>query len=126
VVFFYRAEDPEEDGSFMRYELYNPNDILSWTDSEIKVKVLTGFICTLPWPYYCSASSGYLYVWTSNGQTSPLKPFTVSFGNRGVKWNTPVTLYVNNNYQGINAIPAIQNAVNSWNNAISGSYFKFQ
>ena len=102
------------------YFTYNVNDIVSWSDTQIKVKVPTG-ICGDQYPG--SASSGYLRVFTDAGASSSAVPFTVTFGYAKNKWNTPATYYVNPGTVS-GAAAAIQNASLTWNNAIPGSSFR--
>ena len=102
------------------YFTYNDNDIVSWSDTQIKVKVPTG-ICGDQYPG--SASSGYLQVFTDAGASSAAVPFTVTFGYGKKKWNTPATYYVNPGTVSESAA-TIQNASLTWNNAIPGSSFR--
>ncbi len=100
--------------------LTNANDIVSWTDTEIKVRVPTGM--TYDGYGGGSASSGFLDVLTDSAVLSNAFPFTVTFGYGKTKWNTPVTFYVNEGtVSGSGA--AIQNAASSWNHEIPDASF---
>jgi hypothetical protein len=99
----------------------NSDDILSWTDTQIRVKVPTGITSDL---YHGSASSGFLVVLTDSGEESPAVPFAVTFAYGKEKWSTPVTYFVNpGSISG--AETAVQNAAATWNNAIPDSSFRF-
>jgi hypothetical protein len=98
----------------------NVNDIVSWSDTMIQVKVPTG-IC--PDGYPGSASSGYLYISTDSYSTSPPYPFTVTFGYSKSEWSSNPTYYVNPSPYTTAIIPAINRAGTTWGNA--GTSFQF-
>ena len=100
----------------------NSNDIISWSDTRIVVRVPTGRTSD---QYLGGASSGYVVVWTDSEAVSAKKPFTVTFGYGKRKWITPATFYVNPGTRGSTAVSAIQNAANTWNAVIPGSSFRF-
>ncbi|MFA5414691.1 MAG: PKD domain-containing protein, partial [Methanoregula sp.] len=102
------------------YYSYNANDIVTWTDTEIKVKVPTGITHD---GYPGSACSGYLKILTDASTQSGPVPFTVTFGYGKKKWNSPATYYVNPGTVS-GAAAAIQNAGTTWNNAIPSSSFR--
>jgi hypothetical protein len=122
VAFLYRTdgEDPFIYASGWPYFSDNANDIVSWTDTQIKVKVPTGYTSD---GYPGSASSGFLGVLTDSEETSAWVRFTVTFGYGKAKWNKTATYYVNpDSVSG--AATAVQNAATTWNNAIPGSTFR--
>ncbi|MCK9593647.1 MAG: PKD domain-containing protein [Methanoregula sp.] len=103
------------------YFTQNANDIVSWTDTEIKVKVAAGYTSD---GYSGSASSGFLRVYTDAGTSSEVKPFTVTFGYGKKKWQAPASYYINpGSVSG--ATGAIQTAGNTWNAQSYGSSFRF-
>jgi hypothetical protein len=104
------------------YPATNANDIVSWTDTRIQVKVPTGTVYDSGGTYPGGACSGFLLVLTDAGSSSNIYPFTVTFSYGKAKWNGPVTYYVNpGSISG--AVAAVQNAAASWNN--TGSSFRF-
>ncbi len=94
VAFLYRAKVPIGNSSeiyatgFPRFP-QNVDDVISWTNSKIIVKVPTGICGDL---YSCSASSGYIRIYTDAGTVSDYIPFTVTFGYGKTKWNRPCYL----------------------------------
>ena len=121
VRFLYRPDgtSPYIYATGYPYFTNNVNDIVSWSDTQIQVKVPTG-ICGDQYPG--SASSGYLQVRTDAGALSANVPFTVTFGYGKAKWNTPATYYVNPGTVSGSAA-SIQRAGATWNNVIPGSSF---
>ncbi|MDD5186954.1 MAG: PKD domain-containing protein [Methanoregula sp.] len=99
----------------------NSNDIVSWTDTQIVVKVPTGYTSD---GYSGSASSGYLCIYTDAATGNVVKPFAVTFGYGKQKWQAPASYYINPGSVA-GATSAIQNAGNTWNNQIYGSIFRF-
>ncbi len=100
----------------------NANDIVSWTDTRIVVRVPTGITAEDVWG---SASSGFVFVVPESGPASSSYPFTVTFGYGKAKWNAPARYYVNpGNVTG--AEISIQNAAATWNAAIPTSSFRFE
>ncbi|MDO9325355.1 MAG: PKD domain-containing protein [Methanoregula sp.] len=122
VGFLYRPDGTSQNIYATGYPYFtqNVNDIVSWSDTQIKVKVPTG-ICGDQ--YSGSASSGYFYVYTDAGARSTAIPFTVTFAYGKKKWITPATYYVNPGTVS-GAATAIQSASLTWNNAIPGSSFR--
>ncbi|MDO9324685.1 MAG: IPT/TIG domain-containing protein, partial [Methanoregula sp.] len=122
VAFLYRPDGtkPYIYATGYPYFTNNVNDIVSWSDTQIKVKVPTG-ICGDQ--YSGSASSGYFKVLTDADTSSAAVPFTVTFAYGKKKWNTPATYYVNPGTVS-GAATAIQSASLTWNNAIPGSSFR--
>ena len=104
------------------YYSENVNDIISWSDTRIVVRVPTGLTSD---QYPGGASSGYVLVWTDDNAVSAMKPFTVTFGYGRKKWATPASFYVNPGSGGSTIVSAIRNAANTWNAAIPGSSFRF-
>jgi len=96
-------------------------DIVSWTDTQITVKVPTTHVGSPAIPL--SASSGFVFITTDAGLESNLKPFAVPFAYDKVKRSSKaVTYYVNSGtYSG--TVEAVQKAAATWNN--SGSSFRF-
>ncbi len=101
----------------------NVNDIVSWSDTQIRVKVPIGRTLDA---YSGGASSGYLTVYTDADGKSEDHPFTVTFSYGKSKWNGPAQFYVNPGTLGPGAVTAITNAANTWNAAIPTSSFLFQ
>ncbi len=59
----------------------NPNEIVTWSDTEVRVRVPTGFTATDG--DADSASSGTVWLVTDANLTSNAVPFAVSFGVAG-------------------------------------------
>jgi PKD repeat protein len=104
------------------YYSYNSNDIVSWTDTQIVVRIPVGVTVDY---YPGSASSGYVWVRTDDSAVSEKVPFTVTFGYGKEKWTTVAPFSVNPGSQGTAAVTAIQNAAGTWNAAIPSSSFRF-
>ncbi|MEN6517744.1 MAG: carbohydrate-binding protein [Methanospirillum sp.] len=101
----------------------NANDILSWTDTRIVVRVPTARMSD---GYAGSAGSGMVWVVTDAGATSAASPFAVTFGYGRIRWANAPTFVVNNNCPGVaSASTAVANAAATWNAAVSGSSFRF-
>ncbi len=100
----------------------NENDIISWTDTKIQVRVPTGITAEDRWG---SASSGYVFVVNENQVSSSTYPFTVTFGYGGYKWNEPAQFYVNPGSVA-GAETAIANAAATWNAAVPTSGFRLE
>jgi hypothetical protein len=96
------------------YYSYNVNDIVSWTNTMIQVKVPTG-VCSDG--YSGGASSGYLRIYTDDYQSCNLVPFTVTFSYGKSHWTSNPTYYVNPSPYTSTILPAISRASNSWNSA---------
>ncbi len=105
----------------------NDDDIVSWSDTEIVVRVPTG---RTPDGYRGSASSGFLWVLTDDNAASASRPFAVTFGSMKAKWSrtaeSPDVRYVIYPDLGEDEIAAINNATDTWNAALpAGSPFRF-
>ena len=97
----------------------NANDIVSWTDTRIQVRVPTAKMSD---GYDGSAGSGMVWVVTDAGATSAASPFAVTFGYGKISWASAPTFVVNNNCPGVtSASTAVANAAATWNAAVSGS-----
>lgn len=92
----------------------NVNDIISWTNTQIQVKVPTG-VCSDS--YSGGASSGYLYVLDESNTRSAYYPFTVTFSYGKSHWNSNPTYSVNPSPYTSSIIGGITRAGTSWNNA---------
>ena len=104
------------------YYSENVNDIVSWSDTRIVVRVPTGITSD---QYPGGASSGYVVVWTDDNVVSAKKPFTVVFSYGKRKWAIPASFLVNPGSGSSATVTAIRNAANTWNAAIPGSSFRF-
>jgi PKD repeat protein len=94
----------------------NPNEIVSWSDTEIKVRVPSGLGAD---GTRTAASSGGLRVVTDAGLESEPFPFAVSFGVAGKKWAIPPVFVVNDNCPGVTGgAAAVRRAVATWNTAL--------
>ena len=101
----------------------NVNDIVSWTDTRIVVRVPTG---TTSDGYSGSASSGKVWVVTDAGVSSAASPFGVTFGYGKAQWASAPTFVVNGNCPGVtNAAAAVADAAGSWSAAVPSSAFRF-
>jgi len=108
----------------------NANDIVSWSDTRIVVRVPTGFVAKGDpggrIPYEGSAGSGPVVVVTDAGAKSAETPFTVTFGYGKMKWDAPAEYYVNPGSLGPEALTQINAAATSWNAAANpGATFRF-
>ncbi|HIH02335.1 MAG TPA: PKD domain-containing protein [Methanoregulaceae archaeon] len=94
----------------------NPDDIVSWSDTEIVVRVPNGLGAGGSRE---TASSGGLRVVTDANRTSAPFPFAVSFGVAGRRWAAPPVFLVNDNCPGVaGGADAVRRAVASWNAAL--------
>ncbi|MEN6340925.1 MAG: IPT/TIG domain-containing protein [Methanospirillum sp.] len=101
----------------------NANEIVSWTDTRIVVRVPAG---RMPDGYWGAASSGGVWVVTDAGASSPTSPFAVSFGYAKLKWASPATFVVSASCPGVtDAAAAVASAAGTWNAALAGSTFRF-
>jgi PKD repeat protein len=99
----------------------NPNDIVSWSDTRIQVKVPSNIFSG---PFNRAPSSGYLVVFTDDEKVSNEYPFAVTFGYGKEKWNSNAIFLVNAaGYPGLTSVT--QNAANTWNSQIPSSSFHF-
>jgi len=104
----------------------NPNEIVSWTDSEIVCRVPTG----TAWCgqlYRGSASSGPVFVIHDDGATvSGPYSLAIPFGWGRVRWQgtVPVVSYYVNPPSVSGALAAAQNAAAAWT-SVQGSSFSF-
>ena len=99
----------------------NSNDIVSWSDTRIVVRVPIGVTAD---GYQGGASSGFVFVYTDGGASSAKKPFSVTFSYGKRKWASPASFYINPGSGGSARLTAIQNALQTWNAAIPGSSFR--
>ncbi len=107
-----------------RYEVYEDH-IVSWSDSQIVVRVPTGLAWRGYW-YGGSASSGPVYVLTDDGREFGPYSLSVPFGWSKRKWSElrpTVAYYVNPGSAG-EALLAVQRAANTWS-ITDGSAFAF-
>ncbi|KUK61515.1 MAG: Uncharacterized protein XE10_1407 [Methanoculleus marisnigri] len=104
----------------------NPNDIVSWTDSQIVCNVPTG-VAWRGYAYWGSASSGPVCVLHDDGVTI-LGPYSLSvpFGWSKKRWQgtAPVVSYYVNPSSVSGALAAAQNAAGTWT-SVAGSDFSF-
>jgi PKD repeat protein len=104
----------------------NPNDIVSWTDSQIICNVPTG-VAWRGYAYWGSASSGPVCVLHDDGATI-LGPYSLSvpFGWSKKRWQgtAPVVSYYVNPSSVSGALAAAQNAAGTWT-SVAGSDFSF-
>ncbi len=109
----------------------NANDIVSWSDTRIVVRVPTGIVLRGgvpgdPYLYQGSAGSGPIFVVTDAGVYSAETPFTVTFGYYKEKWDGPAEYYVNPGSLGSEGLSSINTAATSWNTAANpGGIFRF-
>jgi PKD repeat protein len=130
VIFFFQT-----DGEIF-YNFYasgwpkyssNLNDIVSWTDSRIIVRVPSGISYDSPNSLYSgSASSGYVRILKDDESLSDPIPFTVTFGYGKKKWTKSAQYYINPNFRGLNIQIPIQEAAATWNREIPNANFKIQ
>jgi PKD repeat protein len=98
----------------------NPDDIVSWSDTAIVVRVPSGFDAD---GIRKTASSGGLRVVTDAGAGSEPFPFAVSFGVAGKRWARPPVFAVNDNCPGVaGGAGAVRRAVATWNTALPDTY----
>ncbi len=99
-----------------RTNAVNPNEIVNWSDTEIKVRVPNGLAAD---GTRTAASSGGIRVVTDANLTSNAVPFAVSFGVAGKKWAAPPVFVVNDNCPGVTGgAAAVRRAVATWNTAL--------
>jgi PKD repeat protein len=99
-----------------RANAVNPNDILSWSDTAIVVRVPNGRGAGGARE---TASSGGLRVVTDAGLESEPSPFAVSFGVGERRWAAPPVFAVNDNCPGVaGGAAAVRRAVAGWNAAL--------
>ncbi|ABD40195.1 hypothetical protein Mhun_0432 [Methanospirillum hungatei JF-1] len=122
VFFLYRFNGQDQTliwaSGFPHFSI-NEYDIVSWTDSQIRVKVPVGRTQD---NYDGGASSGYVGILTDNGEVSNVADFSVTFSYGKRKWPVTSVNYYINPGSIIGSLTAIQNAANSWNGQSS---FKF-
>ena len=109
------------------WQSINPNDIVSWTDSQIVCRVPTG-TAWRGYAYRGSAGSGPVYVLHDDGLTG-FGPYSLSvpFGWSKKRWQgtAPAVSYYVNPSSVSGALTAAQNAAGTWT-AVQGSDFSFQ
>ncbi len=99
---------------------WNANDIVNWSDTEVRVRVPTGFSSD---GYAVSASSGKVWVVTDANETSTQVPFAVSFGVGGEKWEEAPVFSVNDNCPGVaGGASAVRRAAATWNAALPPTF----
>ncbi|MCK9593180.1 MAG: IPT/TIG domain-containing protein [Methanoregula sp.] len=108
-VMFFSSVTSYSSGILNYVAAYDDDEIVSWTDTQIRARVPVG------------ASSGFVKVRTDSNVDSSLFPFAVTFSYGKTKWDTSPTFYVNpGSVSGFST--SIQNAAATWNNA--GSSFR--
>jgi len=109
------------------WQTANPNEIVSWTDTEIVCRVPTG-IAWRGQTYWGSASSGPVYV-LHDDRVTELGPYSLSvpFGWSKKRWQgtAPVVSYYVNPSSISGALTAAQNAAGTCT-AVQGSDFSYQ
>jgi len=101
----------------------NENDIVSWTDTKIVVRVPAGITAE---DIRASASSGFVFVVPEDGRdASSSVPFTVTFGYGKARWNGTAPYLVNPGAIA-GAAEAVQRASATWNAAVPTSGFRFE
>jgi len=125
--FTYASGWPDYDEAVGGGYILNGDSIVSWSNTQIEVKVPTGLTQN---HYWGGASSGYLRVMSDTGDVTDPYPFAVTFGysktwgNAQWKWNKSASIYLNPG-----SVPgtatAVQNAFATWNTTIPNSLFKF-
>ncbi len=109
VQFFYRSGQPTI-----------PGWIASWTDTQVKINVPTGYVNLYP----ASASSGPVFVRTAGGTNSNNAQFTVTFSYGGSKWTgtCPEISYKINNNGKSDWGNSVMAAANTW--TLAGANFR--
>ena len=98
----------------------NVDDIVSWSDTEVRVHVPTGFTGDGD---VDSASSGTVRLVTDTNRTSNAVPVAVSFGVTKTKWTAGPVFVVNDNCPGIaGGAGAVRRAVATWNTALPPAF----
>ena len=131
VIFFFQKN---ENGNYYifssgynrydsQWQSVNSNDIVSWKDNEIVVKVPTGKVFTGSGQYHGSACSGPIFIITDNGEVSDPLKISISFGYGKTKWADSTVNYfvnpVNEEY-----LSAIKSSVDTWSK-VTGSKLIF-
>ncbi|MEN6342651.1 MAG: PKD domain-containing protein [Methanospirillum sp.] len=99
----------------------NADDIVSWSDTQIHVRVPRGYEST--GHYLISASSGSVRVVTDEDRTSEEVPFAVSFVASPYTWTAFPVFSVNENCPGVTgASAAIRRAATTWNAALPPAF----
>ncbi len=99
-----------------RTNTVNPDEIVSWSDTAIEVRVPSGLGATGTRE---TASSGGIRVVTDAGLESEPFPFAVSFGVAERRWAAPPVFVVNDNCPGVaGGADAVRRAAATWNTAL--------
>jgi PKD repeat protein len=99
----------------------NANDIISWTDTQIRVRVPFGYLSD--GRSYSSASSGIVWVLDDADKVSNEFPFSVTFAVTPHKWSTAPLFSVNNNCPGTTGgAAAIRGAAAAWNTVLPSTF----
>ena len=98
----------------------NPDDIVSWSDTMVRVRVPTGF---LEDESTDTASSGSVRLVSDASATSNALPFAVSFSVSGYRWAAAPVFLVNDNCPGVTGgADAARRAAATWNAALPAGY----
>jgi hypothetical protein len=98
----------------------NPDEIVSWSDTAIRVRVPTGFTGDEATD---TASSGTLLLVTDAGMESNAMPFAVSFGVGRATWSDGPVFLVNDNCPGVaGGADAVRRAAATWNTALPAEF----
>ncbi len=98
----------------------NPDEIVSWSETEVRVRVPTGFTGD---EQTDTASSGSVRLVTDAGLESDPFPFAVSFGIGRAKWAAGPVFLVNDNCPGVTGgADAVRRAAATWNTALPDTF----
>jgi hypothetical protein len=98
----------------------NPDEIVAWSDTEVRVRVPTGFTSDEATD---TASSGELLLVTDAGLESNAMPFAVSFGVGRATWADGPVFLVNDNSPGVaGGADAVRRAAATWNTALPAEF----
>ena len=99
---------------------WNENAIVAWSDTEVRVRVPTGYSSD---GYAVAASSGRVWVVTAANETSNRVPFAVSFGVVGETWAEAPVFVVNDNCPNVTGgAAAVRRAAATWNAALPATF----
>lgn len=132
VCFFFLKQNPGADTIPIRasgnngvagWQQYNENDIVSWTDTKILVRVPSGWVNLGSSLYQGSASSGPVYIVDDDGQRSNNYPFRITFAYGKNKWlgSNPI-VYYQVALRTDDDLHSVEDAISTWNAA---SNFRF-
>ncbi len=103
---------------------YDNNEIVSWSDNEIRVRVFTFYHAGDNYTYSPGSWNDTVAFVNSSGIFEYYYPLTVTFGYGSAKWSTSaVSYYVNTTLGPSGAAGAVQAASNTWSGA--GADFSF-